>query len=347
MVATPEKREMVRWLMDQKWSERKAVKTMKVSAALLRYSPADRLGKDRKLTEAIRSLAQQHTRMGLPMMILKLRRLGFTDNKKRIRRIYKQERLNLRSKKKKRIKVLEPKPLTRPAAINDTWSMDFMFDRLGHNYERMIKCLTIVDDASEEIVDIYTQLNIKGRDVVYVLELLKVTRGLPKRIRTDNGKEFRSKALQAWAKENNVELIYIQPGKPNQNAIIESFNGRLREECLNLHQFLSLQEAQQTIHAWAQMFNTERPKKRLGGLTPSEYAATLPKTCPGPATAAMEPFTGKTTAQVNDQTAKHEMARINQTDTLQTDNQNSAQTIELSVALRAPSSSMVCNLEPI
>jgi transposase InsO family protein len=306
--------------MDQKWSERKAVKSVHISAAVLRYQSVDKLIKDEPLTQAIRALAQQYSRMGLPMMILKLRQQGFTDNKKRIRRIYKQERLNLRTKKKKRIKVLEPHPLTRPVQINDTWSMDFVFDRMGHNYERMIKCLTIVDDASDEIVDIYTQLRIQGRDLVYILELLKVTRGLPKRIRTDNGKEFRSKALQAWAKQNNVELLFIQPGKPNQNAIIESFNGRFRDECLNQNQFLSLQEAQQTIHAWTQLFNTERPKKRLGGLTPVQYAANL-------------------TANQNIQNKTQKKPRPA--------TQKTAQTLELSVALRAPSSSKVCNPAPL
>lgn len=291
--------------MDQKWSERKAIKAFDISAALLRYKSTDRTIKDQRLTEAVKALARQHSRMGLPMMILKLRQQGFSDNKKRIRRIYKQEKLNLRSKKKKRIKVLEPHPLTRPTAVNDTWSMDFVFDRIGWKYERMIKCLTIVDDASDEVVDIYTQLRIKGKDLVYVLELLKVTRGLPKRIRTDNGKEFRSKALEAWAKQNKVELLFIQPGKPNQNAIIESFNGRFRDECLNLYHFTTLHAAQQTIEHWRKDFNTKRPKKRLGGLTPAEYAANL------------------------------------------TTNSKTAQTIELPVALRAPSSSMVCNPAPL
>jgi putative transposase len=275
VVTVLEKREMVRCLVDLGWSERKALQGCRLSGSVLRYRGVHKEKKDQGLREALKELAEQHSRMGLPMMILKLRQQGFGDNKKRIARIYKEEKLNLRSKKRKRIQVATPSPLTRPQRINESWSADFVFDRVGWKQEGMIKCLTVVDDASDEVVDIYVQPRLGGKDVVYALELLKVTRGLPKRIRTDNGKEFRSKILRAWAQKNKVELLYIQPGKPNQNAIIESFNGRFRDECLNQHQFVTLQQAQQTIGDWVYSFNTQRPKKRLGGLTPRQYADTL------------------------------------------------------------------------
>ena len=167
----------------------------------------------------------------------------------------------------------ERQPLIRPKAANEVWSMDFVFDRTAEG--RALKCLTIVDDATGESVAIEVERAISGHGVSRVLDRLALSRGLPKVIRTDNGKEFCGKAMVTWAYERGVQLRLIQPGKPNQNAYIESFNGRLRDECLNEHWFTSLLHARTVIETWRREYNEERPKKVLRGLTPAAYAKQL------------------------------------------------------------------------
>ena len=139
----------------------------------------------------------------------------------------------------------------------------------------MLKALTIVDDATHESVAIEVERAISGHGVVRILERLAVQRGPPEVIRTDNGKEFCGKAMLEWAHNRGVALRLIEPGKPNQNAYVESFNGRLRDECLNEHWFTSLLHARTVIETWRREYNEERPKKVLGGLTPSDYASQL------------------------------------------------------------------------
>lgn len=151
--------------------------------------------------------------------------------------------------------------------------MDFVFDRTLEG--RVLKCLTIVDDATHEAVAIAPERAISGQSLTRMLDRLKRTRGLPQIIRTDNGKEFCGKAMLTWAHDHGVSLRLIEPGKPNQNAYIESFNGRLRDECLNEHCFITLTHAQILIEAWRREYNEERPKKILGGLTPTAYARQL------------------------------------------------------------------------
>lgn len=151
--------------------------------------------------------------------------------------------------------------------------MDFVFDRTADG--RVLKCLTIVDDATHEAVAIEVERAISGQVLTRVLDRLMLSRGLPIVIRTDNGKEFCGKAMLNWAYERGVQLRLIQPGKPNQNAYVESFNGRLRDECLNEHWFPSLLHARTEIETWRREYNEERPKRALGGLTPAAYAKQL------------------------------------------------------------------------
>lgn len=151
--------------------------------------------------------------------------------------------------------------------------MDFVFDRIGGG--RPIKSLAIVDDATHEAVVIVPAHSISGWHVVRILERIGAHRDLPKIIRTDNGKEFCGKAMLSWAHERSIALRLIEPGKPNQNAYVESFNGRLRDECLNEHWFTSLAHAQVVIEAWRREYNEERPKKSQGRLTPAQYAKQL------------------------------------------------------------------------
>lgn len=207
------------------------------------------------------------------MIYLKLRQEGLLVNYKRVERLYQEAQLQVRRRKRKKVPVAERQPLLRPSAPNEVWSIDFVFDRSADG--RVIKCLTVVDDATHESVAIEVERAISGTGVTRVLNRLAQSRGLPKVIRSDNGKEFCGKAMVTWAHEHGVKLRLIQPGKPNQNAYIESFNGRLRDECLNEHWFLNLLHARTVIETWRREYNEERPKKALGGMTPAEHAAQL------------------------------------------------------------------------
>lgn len=262
---------MVRKMAEQGLSERHALRVVRMSASALRYHPAP--DRNVPLRREIAALAQRHRRYGAGMIYLKLRQRGLVVNHKRVERLYAQAQLQLHRRKRKKVPVSDRQPLERPEAANEVWSMDFVFDRSADG--RVVKCLTIVDDATHESVDIVPERAIGGLTVTRILDRLSVTRGLPKIIRTDNGKEFCGHAMLNWAHTQNVTLRLIEPGKPNQNAYIESFNGRLRDECLNEHWFLNLAHAQTLIETWRREYNEERPKKALGGLTPAAYARQL------------------------------------------------------------------------
>jgi transposase InsO family protein len=236
-----------------------------------RYEP--RPDRNVELREMICALANRHKRYGVGMIYLKLRQAGQMVNYKRVERLYQEANLQVRRRKRKKVPPADRQPLLRPAAANEVWSIDFVFDRTAEG--RVLKCLTIVDDATHEAVAIEIERAISGIGVTRVMDRLAVTRGLPKIVRSDNGKEFCCKAMVAWAHEGGVQLRLIEPGKPNQNAYIESFNGRLRDECLNEHWFPSLLHARTEIENWRREYNEERPKKALGGLTPAAYAKQL------------------------------------------------------------------------
>ncbi len=271
MVSAPDRRELVRYLIGQELSERRALAIAGMRASAYRYEP--RPDSNVELREVICVLANRHKRYGVGMIYLKLRRAGRMVNHKRVERLYQEANLQVRRRKRKKVPPADRQPLLRPAAANEVWSIDFVFDRTAEG--RVLKCLTIVDDATHEAVAIEIELAISGVGVTRVMDRLAVTRGLPKIIRSDNGKEFCGKAMVAWAHERGVQLRLIEPGKPNQNAYIESFNGRLRDECLNEHCFPSLLHARTEIEKWRREYNEERPKKALGGLTPAAYAKQL------------------------------------------------------------------------
>ncbi|MBB5358632.1 transposase InsO family protein [Rhodanobacter sp. ANJX3] len=261
----------MRQMIDKGLSERRALRVVGMSASAYRYAPRPDHNVD--IRQRIVALAQRHKRYGVGMIHLKLRQEGALVNYKRVERLYQQERLQVRRRKRKKVPIGERQPLLRPSAANEVWSMDFVFDRTAD--ARVLKCLTIVDDATHESVGIEVERAISGMGVTRVLHRLAHSRGLPRTIRTDNGKEFCGKAMVAWAHARGVQLRLIEPGKPNQNAYIESFNGRLRDECLNEHWFPSLLHARTEIERWRREYNEERPKKALGGLTPAAYAKQL------------------------------------------------------------------------
>lgn len=267
-MTAPARRVLVRQMVDRGLSERRALSVVRMSASALRYAP--RPDRDVDLRERIVALAQRHRRYGAGMIHLKLRQAGVMVNHKRVERLYRQAQLQVRRRKRKKVLPGERQPLARPTGANQVWSMDFVFDRTADG--RVLKCLTIVDDGTHEAVCIEVERAISGHGLVRVLDRLARVRGLPEVIRTDNGKEFCGKAMLVWAHGRGVKLRLIEPGKPNQNAYVESFNGRLRDECLNEHWFTHLLHARTLIEQWRREYNEERPKKALGGLTPSAYA---------------------------------------------------------------------------
>ncbi|HEL3759502.1 TPA: IS3 family transposase [Stenotrophomonas maltophilia] len=274
LVTAPARRELVRHLVDKGLSERRSLAVVRMSASAYRYAP--RPDRNIELRARILALAQRHKRYGVGMIHLKLRQAGLLVNYKRVERLYQEAKLQVRRRKRKKVLPGERQPLIRPLAANQVWSMDFVFDRTAEG--RVIKCLTIVDDATHEAIAIEVERAISGLGVTRVLDRLALARGLPQVIRTDNGKEFCGKAMITWAYERGVQLRLIQPGKPNQNAYVESFNGRLRDECLNEHWFTHLLHARTVIETWRREYNEERPKKALGGLTPRAYAKQLAST---------------------------------------------------------------------
>lgn len=271
MVKAPARRELVRHLAGHGLSERHALRVVGMSASAYRYQPAP--DRNSALREEILALAHRHRRYGAGMIYLKLRQAGQRVNHKRVDRLYAEAGLQVRRRRRKKVPVADRQPLGRPLSANQVWSMDFVFDRTAEG--RVIKCLTVVDDATHESVATVPERTINGHALTRILDRLALERGLPQAIRTDNGKEFCGRAMLSWAHARGVRLFLIQPGKPNQNAYIESFNGRLRDECLNEHWFVSLAHARTVIEAWRREYNEERPKKSLGGLTPSAYARQL------------------------------------------------------------------------
>ena len=277
-MTAPARRELVRHLVDKGLSERRSLAVVRMSASAYRYAP--RPDRNVELRARILALARRHKRYGVGMIHLKLRQAGLLVNYKRVERLYQEAKLQVRRRKRKKVPVADRQPLLRPSRANEVWSMDFVFDRTADG--RVLKALVIVDDATHELVAIEVERAISGHGVARLLDRLALTRGLPKVIRTDNGKEFCGKAMLTWAYERGVQLRLIQPGKPNQNAYVESFNGRLRDECLNEHWFTHLMHVRTVIETWRREYNEERPKKALGGLTPSAYAKQLASTTINP-----------------------------------------------------------------
>ncbi len=220
----------------------------------------------------LRDLAAARVSYGYRRLHILLQREGWKVNHKRVYRLYREGGLGMRPKKPRR-HVTACRRLERPLATeaNEGWSMDFMSDELFDG--QRIRLLTLVDNFTRESLAIEVDRRIGGQRVAEVLMRLKKERGLPTTIRVDNGPEFTSKKLDQWAYLNGVELDFIRPGKPTDNGLIESFNGRFRQECLNESWFLSLEDAREKTEAWRRHYNSERPHGALGNLAPMEFAS--------------------------------------------------------------------------
>ena len=250
-------------------SARRACGLMNISTSVLRYQP--KADANCQLHERMVSLAGQRRRFGYRRIHVLLKREGWQINVKRIYRLYRNAGLAVRKRSRKRIGLTERVPLLLPEAPNHAWSMDFVHDGLADG--RRIRCLNVVDDCTKESIVIEVDTSISGERVARVLDRIAGQRPLPRMIRVDHGPEFTSLALDAWAHARGVKLAFIQPGKPTQNAYIESFNGRFRDECLNDHWFSTLHEARVLIEAWRKDYNSIRPHSSLGNITPAEFAA--------------------------------------------------------------------------
>lgn len=250
-------------------SQRNALRVVKMSASTYLYQPVKKDESALKLR--IKEITQTRVHYGYRRVHVMLRREGHQDNVKRVYRLYREEGLSLRLKRPRRnkaAKLRQPKQLA--VAINEIWSMDFVADALFDG--RKLRMLTVVDLFTRECLAIDVGQSLKGEDVVRVLNEIVAGRGLPRTIKTDNGSEFISKAMDRWAYERGVELDFSRPGKPTDNAGVESFNGRLRQECLNASWFLSLADAQAKIGAWRTYYNETRPHSALEWATPAEFA---------------------------------------------------------------------------
>lgn len=253
-------------------SERRACQLAGLARSTLRYEPRRSLA-DEQLQARIIELAQERRRFGYRRIHALLRREGYEINHKRTYRLYREASLAVRRRKRRRGVAVPREPLQLPQQRNAVWSMDFVFDALGNG--RRLKVLTIVDDCTKELVDLVADSSISGHYVCRVLDRAARFRGYPQAIRTDQGPEFTGKALDQWAYEHGVELKLIQAGKPTQNAFIESFNGKLRDECLNEHWFHSIEHAKVILREWRQDYNEHRPHSMLGYKTPAEMAEEL------------------------------------------------------------------------
>lgn len=226
-----------------------------------------------ELRMRIREIAAARVRYGYRRICVLLRREGWMVNYKRVYRLYCEEGLNLRSKRpRRRVASAHRVERREVSTINECWSMDFVSDSLFNG--RRFRALTIVDNFSRECLWIEAAQSLRGEEVVSVLKYLKQSRGVPKSIRCDNGPEFISKVLDRWAYENGVTLDYSRPGKPTDNAFVESFNGSFRDECLNVNWFLSMEDDRDKIETWRVDYNEYRPHSSLEEMTPSYFAKT-------------------------------------------------------------------------
>ena len=251
-----------------KISERKACKAIKLPRSS--YCYCARIKTDDKYIDQLDDLVKKHVSIGFWQSYYRIRKTGELINHKKLYRIYTSMKLNIRRRAKKRLPARVKQQLFQPANINEVWSIDFMSDSLWDG--RQVRLLNVIDDFNREVLAIETDTSLPTLRVIRCLTEIGFKRGLPKMIRVDNGPEFISVKLDMWCKENKIQLIFIQPGEPTQNAFIERLNGTLRRDILNAYVFKTLNEFREVTKEWMYDYNNNRPHTALNNKTPTEFA---------------------------------------------------------------------------
>ncbi|HEX7762551.1 MAG TPA: IS3 family transposase [Cellvibrio sp.] len=250
-------------------SLRRACRVVGLSDSVYRYRPD--ANRDDALIATLQAVSERYPAYGFSKLLKVMRREGHPWNHKRIHRVYCELKLNKRRKGKKRLPNRNPAPLAVPATMNLCWSMDFMSDALMCG--RRFRTFNVVDDFNREVLAIDVDLSLPAQRVIRVLERVVAWRGLPAKLRMDNGPEFISSTLADWAEQHEIKLEFIKPGKPTQNSYVERFNKTYRTEILDMYAFKTLTEVRERTEIWMREYNEERPHDSLGDLTPWEYLA--------------------------------------------------------------------------
>lgn len=252
-------------------SQRRACKALGVDRSSIRYASVR--PDDSDLRIAMKKVASERRRFGYRRILIMLERQGIVMNMKKLRRLYREEKLQVRRRGGRKRALGTRRPMLVPDRINSRWSLDFVSDAFTDG--RRFRVLAIVDDYSRECLALVADTSLSGIRVVRELDALIATRGLPEIIVSDNGTEFTSMAILSWSQTTRINWHYIAPGKPMQNGFVESFNVRLRDECLNETLFSSLTDARRAIKDWKEDYNTQRPHSALGNITPEEFSLKL------------------------------------------------------------------------
>jgi putative transposase len=252
-------------------SQRRACRVIDTDRTSVRYQ-ATRLD-DGVLRERLKALAQERRRFGYRRLHVLLRREGQMVNRKRVQRIYREERLTVRRRGGRKRAIGTRRPLEIPLAANQRWSLDFVSDQMTDG--RRFRILTVIDNCTRECLALVADTSLSGRRVARELDAIIAQRGRPDTIVSDNGTEYTSNAILGWADDTGVGWHYIAPGKPQQNGYNESFNGRLRDELLNETLFRSLPHARAVLEDWRRDYNEQRPHSKLGWMTPRDYARAI------------------------------------------------------------------------
>jgi len=258
----------VGFMIDQhNLSIRQACRIVNIPRSTYQYNIKNKDG-DIQIIQLLGELVEKHPSIGFWKCYHRLRRQGYQWNHKRVYRVYTQMKLNIRRRAKKRLPARVKQALFQPEKINQVWSIDFMSDSLWNG--RRYRLLNIIDDFNREVLSIEVDTSLPTLKVIKVLDKLIFSRGIPKMIRVDNGPEFISNKLDAWCKDNKIQLVFIQPGKPMQNGFIERLNGSLRRELLNAYVFRTINEVRLQVDDWKNDYNYFRPHESLNNKTPIE-----------------------------------------------------------------------------
>ena len=269
MVTPDAKREAVaRVVQEHGVSQRRACEVLSVDRSSIRYRSIR--SDDACIREAMKKVASERRRFGYRRIHVMLDRQGIIMNVKKLRRLYREEKLTVRKRGGRKRALGTRRPLALPSRSNERWSLDFVSDAFTDG--RRFRVLAVVDDFTRECLCLVADTSLSGHRLARELDTLIAKRGKPKMIVSDNGTEMTSMAILKWCQHTQIEWHYIAPGKPMQNGFIESFNGSFRDECLNETLFSSLGQARATITAWREDYNVNRPHSSLGNITPSEFA---------------------------------------------------------------------------